>query len=109
MTEKKAPAVDASPTEVPVLQGPSGPEAYVFAPADASPKEVLELRPNTVTTEGPHPQISPTMYVHMTRTDGSDFLAPLSNVDYYKAKGFTAGAEEDIPDLVAYLAERAQK
>ena len=105
-TVPEAPIVDPSPHAAPIM---AGPEEYVFPPAEASPQEVLDLKPNDYesATEGPHPQISQTMYVHMTKPDGTEFLAPLSNQDYYEAKGYTAGSAEDIPDLVAYQAERA--
>ena len=73
-------------------------------PAPASDEETLALEPNTVdkATAGPHPTISPTAYVTMTKPDGSTFLSPLSNVPDYVARGYTAGAEEEIEDLVAY-------
>ena len=78
-------------------------------PAPASDDETLALKPNDYesATEGPHEQISPNMYVHMTKPDGSEFLAPLSNEEYYQTKGFTSGSAEEIPDLVAYWAEKA--
>src|SRR5262249_17163226 len=93
----------------PSSRSPSMTDTYVFPPADASPPEVLELTPNSAAngTEGPHPQVSGTMYVHMKRPDGGAFLGPLANVEHYEAKGFTKGAEEDIPDLIAYLAAQA--
>ena len=105
-----APVVDASPSGPPILLNTQTLEDVLAAyPAPASDAETLALEPNDYesATDGPDAQISPTMYVHMTRPDGSEFLAPLSNVEHYEAKGFTAGAEEDIPDLVAYQAERA--
>ena len=84
---------------------------YVFPPAAASDKEVLELKPNDAksATEGPHPQVSSTGYVTWTKSDGSSFIAPVSNSETYERKGYKKGAEEDIPDLVAHLAEQASK
>lgn len=78
---------------------------------EASPKEVLELKPNTVAeaTSGPSEQVSQTAYVTWTKPDGSTFLAPLSNSETYERKGFSKGAEEEIDDLVAYHAEQAAK
>ena len=102
----EAPVVDPSPTAPPIMLGSN---EYVFPPAEPSPPEVLELQPNDYesATSGPTEQISQTAYVHMTKKDGTEFLSPLSNVPYYEAKGYTAGAEEDIPDLVAYWADKA--
>jgi len=79
-------------------------------PAPASPPEVLALEPNRAAdaTEGPHPQISPTLYVRMSKPDGSEFLAPKANVATYEAKGFVAGADVEIEDLVAYWAQAAK-
>jgi hypothetical protein len=87
-----------------------GSTEYVFPPAAASPPEVLELKPNRAVdaTEGPHPQINPNAWVEMTKPDGTTCLVPLSNAEYYERKGFTRGAEEEIPDLVAYWAEKAK-
>jgi hypothetical protein len=84
---------------------------YTFPPAAASPKEVLELKPNDAAsgTEGPHPQSDPTMYVTWTKPDGSSFIAPLSNSETYERKGYKEGSAEQIPDLVAYMAEQAAK
>ena len=78
-------------------------------PAPASDEETLALEPNSAeaATSGPHEQVDPNLYVHMTKPDGGEFLAPKSNVEHYEAKGFTAGDEEEIPDLVAYWAEKA--
>jgi hypothetical protein len=100
------PIVDPSPHAPPIQLGST---EYVFPPAAASPPEVLELEPNSYesATEGPHAQISQTAYVEMTKPDGTTFLAPLANVEHYEAKGFSKGAEEEIPDLVAYWAEKA--
>jgi hypothetical protein len=82
-------------------------EALKEHPAAASPKEVLELKPNSYedATEGPHEQVDPNTYVHMKKPDGSDFLAPLSNVKHYEAKGYKSGSAEQIDDLVAYWAD----
>jgi hypothetical protein len=79
--------------------------------AAASDKETLALKPNSAAdaTEGAHPQISPTAYVTWTRPDGGTFIAPLSNSETYERNGFKKGAEQEIPDLVAYLAEQAGK
>ena len=111
MSESSAPpVVDPSPTAPPIMLNTQTLEEVLAAyPAPASPDEVLALEPNDYesATEGPHEQISPTMYVHMTKPDGTEFLAPLSNEEHYQAKGFTSGAAEDIPDLVAYWAEKA--
>jgi hypothetical protein len=84
---------------------------YTFPPAAASPPEVLALKPNDAAsaTEGPHPQVSPTVYVTWTKPDGGTFIAPLSNSETYERKGYKRGAEQDIPDLVAHLAEQAAK
>jgi hypothetical protein len=77
--------------------------------AAASDEETLALEPNSyeAATSGPTEQISPTMYVHMTKPDGTECLVPLSNEEYYQRKGFTSGSAEDIPDLSAYWAEKA--
>ena len=109
-TVPEAPVVDPSPTAAPiVLNTQTLEEALAAHPAPASDAEVLALEPNDYesATEGPHEQISPTAYVEMTKPDGTTFLSPLANVEHYEAKGFTAGAEQDIPDLVAYWAEKA--
>lgn len=111
MSESKppaAPVVDPSPHAAPI---PLGPTEYVFPPAEASPKEVLELKPNRAedATEGPHPQVSSTGYVTWTKPDGTSFIAPVANSETYERKGFKKGAEQDIPDLVAHLAEQASK
>jgi hypothetical protein len=84
---------------------------YEFPKAAASPKEVLELKPNSYedATAGPDEQVSPTAYVTWTKPDGSSFIAPLSNSETYERKGFKKGAEQEIPDLVAHLAEQATK
>ena len=79
--------------------------------AEASPKEVLELKPNRWedAQSGPDPQIDSLTYVHMTTPDGRDVIVPLSNVENYERKGFKAGKQEQIEDLVAYHAENAKK
>lgn len=105
-----SPIVDPSPTAAPIhVDLKRLDEVLAAFPAPASDAETLALEPNTAAgaTSGPHDQPSQTAYVHMTKSDGSEFLAPKANVDRYVAKGFTAGAEEDIPDLVAYWAARA--
>jgi len=78
---------------------------------EASPKDVLELKPNTAAdaTTGPDKQISQTAYVSWTKPDGGTFIAPLANSETYERKGFSKGAEQDIPDLVAYNAEQGKK
>ena len=108
--EPSPPVVDPSPAQPAIpLNTATLDDELAAHPAEASPPEVLELEPNRYedATEGPHPQISQIAYVHMTKPDGSDFIVPLSNVEYYERKGFTRGADEVIPDLVAYQAERA--
>ena len=111
MSESSAPpVVDPSPTAAPIMLNTQTLEEVLAAyPAPASPDEVLALEPNDYesATEGPHEQISPTMYVHMTKPDGTEFLAPLSNEENYQRKGYTSGTAEEIPDLVAYWAEKA--
>lgn len=86
-------------------------EEYTFPPAAASDKEVLALKPNDYesATEGPHPQVSATGYVTWTKPDGTSFVAPVGNSETYERKGYKKGAEQDIPDLVAYVAEQAAK
>jgi len=86
-------------------------EEYTFPPAAASPAEVLELKANSAedAQSGPHPQVDPNMYVTWTKPDGSTFIAPLSNSETYERKGYAAGSAEKIPDLVAHLAEQAEK
>lgn len=106
----EAPIVDPSPHAAPIMVNPQTLDEVLAAyPAPASDDEVLALEPHTYAsaTEGPHEQIDPNMYVHMTSPAGNEFLAPLANVEHYEAKGFTAGEEEEIEDLVAYQAERA--
>lgn len=113
MQEKEmpeAPVVDASPTQQPIMVNTQTLEEVLAAyPAAASDAETLALEPNSYekAVSGPDEQISQTAYVHFTKPSGEDFIVPLSNVPYYEAKGYTKGAEEDIPDLVAYQAERA--
>lgn len=110
--ETERPLVDPQPTAPPIYQdNRSLGEILQQYPAEASPPEVLARKPNRYedAVSGPDPQISPIVYVHMTKPDGSEFLSPLANADYYERKGFTRGEEETIPDLVAYQAERAQQ
>jgi len=78
-------------------------------PAEASPQEVLDLKPNKANPEGPHPQVSSIGYTTWTKPDGSSFVAPVANDATYEAKGFKKGATEDIPDFNAYLADNATK
>jgi hypothetical protein len=104
------PIVDPSPTAAPIaLNNQSLQELMSSHPAPASDAETLALEPNTYekATSGPDPQISQTTYVEMTKPDGTTCLVPLSNVAYYESKGYTAGAQQDIPDLPAYWAEKA--
>jgi hypothetical protein len=105
------PIVDPSPHAAPIaLNNQSLEELMASHPAEASSAEVLALEPNDYesATTGPDPQISQTGYVEMTKLDGTNCLVPLSNVPYYEWKGYTRGADIDIPDLVAYQAERAR-
>ena len=98
--------VDPRPTAPPIKQGNT---EYTFPPAAASPKEVLALEPNLYVdaTDGPDPQIDPNRYVTWTNPNGGgEFIAPIANDETYERKGFTRGAEQDIPDLVAYQRER---
>lgn len=108
----RRPLVDPSPTAPPIYEDTrSLGEILAQYPAPASPQEVLDLKPNRLqdAQSGPDPQISQTMYVHMTTPDGRDVVCPIGNAEYYERKGFTRGAEEDIPDMVAYQAERAKQ
>lgn len=110
-TPSQPPIVDPSPTAPPIyLDAKTLDEVLAAHPAPASPPEVLELKPNRMADAqaGPHPHISPTVYVEMTKPDGTTFLSPLANADHYEAKGFTRGAEQEITDLVAYWAEKAK-
>jgi hypothetical protein len=79
-------------------------------PTPASDEETLALKPNRAedATDGPHPQISQTTYVRMSKPDGSEFLAPKANVENYEQQGFVAGADIEIEDMVAYVAEQAK-
>jgi hypothetical protein len=104
------PIVDPSPTAPPIqVDYRSLDEVLAAHPAPASDPRVLALEPNCYedATSGPDAQISQTAYVEMTKADGTRFLSPLANVPSYEAKGYTAGAEQTIPDFVAYLAEQA--
>ena len=103
-----APIVDPSPTAPPIRQGNT---EYKFPPAEASPASVLALEPNTYedATDGPDPQIDPNRYVTWTNPNGGgEFIAPITNDETYERKGFTRGAEQDIPDLVAYLEDKGK-
>jgi hypothetical protein len=99
--------VDPRPTAPPIVQGNA---EYVFPPAAPSSEEVLAIEPNAYedAVDGPDEQISQITYVHWTRPDGGDFIAPLSTAEVYERKGFKRGEDEDIPDLVAYMAENAK-
>jgi hypothetical protein len=104
------PIVDPSPTAPPIQVNAQTLEEVLAAhPAPASDPRVLALEPNRYedATSGPDAQISQTAYVEMTKPDGTTFLSPLANVPYYEGKGYTTGAEQTIPDFVAYLAEQA--
>ena len=104
------PVVDPSPTAPPIqVDVKTLDELLAAFPAAASDADTLALTPHNFeeATAGPTPQISPTAYVEMTKPNGMTFLSPLANVEHYVAKGCTAGAEIDIPDLVAYWAEKA--
>lgn len=110
--ESSPPIVDPRPTAAPIAVDRRSLEELLTAhPAPASSAEVLALEPNRYedATVGPDRQISQITYVEMTKPDGTTFLSPLSNVAYYRRKGFTEGAHRDIPDLVAYWAERATR
>lgn len=110
MSESSAAVVDPSPHAPPIMLNAQTLEEVLAAhQAPASDDEVLALEPNDYesATTGPDEQIDPNSYVSMTKPDGTTFLSPLSNVEHYEAKGYTAGATEEIPDLVAYHAERA--
>jgi hypothetical protein len=99
--------VDPRPTAPPIVQGNA---EYVFPPAAPSSDEVLAIEPNLYedAVDGPDEQISQITYVHWTRPDGGDFIAPLSTAEVYERKGYKRGEDEDIPDLVAYMAENAK-
>jgi len=87
MTEKKdPPVVDPSPAQPPI---PLGSNEYVFPPAAASPKEVLDLKPNLYAdaVSGPDAQI-PQGTTTMTKPDGTTFEAQTASVPYYESKGF---------------------
>jgi hypothetical protein len=105
------PVVDPSPTAAPIaLNNQSLQELMSAHPAPASDVATLALEPNRYedATAGPDRQISQTAYVEMTKPDGTTCLVPLSNVPYYEWKGYTAGAQQDIPDLPAYWADKAR-
>lgn len=102
-----APIVDPSPTAPPIRLGDT---EYKFPPAPASPKEVLALEPHRYddATDGPDEQISSIRYVTWNRPDNGSFIAPIANDETYERKGFVRGAEQDIPDLVAYLEDQGK-
>ncbi len=91
----------------PSEQAPSS--GLVLVPSPASPPEVLALKPNRYedAVAGPHPQISSATYVHFTKPNGDEFIAPLANAATYEAKGYTRGADEVIDNIQAYLDEKA--
>jgi hypothetical protein len=108
---REDPVVDPRPTAAPIaLDNKSLKELMESHPAEASSDEVLAGRPNRYedATVGPDRQISQIEYVEMTKRDGTTCLVPLANVPYYRWKGFTEGAHQDIPDLPAYWAEKAK-
>ena len=72
---------------------------------------MLALQPNRYedALSGPDPQISSTAWVHWTKPDGTDFIGPLSNVETYERKGYKRGETEQIPDLVAWQAQRTEE
>lgn len=110
-TATAAPIVDPSPHAAPIqLNTQTLEELMAEHQVAASSAEVLALEPNDYesATTGPDSQISQTGYVEMTKLDGTTCLVPLSNVPYYEWKGYTRGADINIPDLVAYQAERAR-
>jgi len=80
-------------------------------PVPASPDDVLALEPHRMVDaqSGPHPQISATTYVEWTKPDGDTFIAPLANAETYERKGFTRGADVEVPDLVAHWAEASKQ
>lgn len=105
------PIVDPSPYAAPIaLNNQSLAELMAAYPAPASDAATLARQPNRAVdaTEGPTPQISPTAYVEMTKPNGTTCLVPLANVPYYEWKGYTAGEQQDIPDLPAFWADKAR-
>jgi hypothetical protein len=105
------PVVDPSPYAAPIaLNNQSLEELMSAHPAAASDPYVLAIKPRDYweATTGADAQISQVAYVEMTKPDGTTFLSPLANVSYYRRKGYTEGDQRDIPDLVAYWAERAR-
>jgi hypothetical protein len=106
-TPTPPPAPKATPAQEPPKEDP----LEIAPKAKASPKEILELKPNKAkdATSGPHEQVSGLNYTTWSRPDGSTFIAPSANDETYKAKGFKKGGTEEIPDLVAYLEKQAQK
>jgi len=105
------PVVDPRPTAAPIaLDNKSLKELMESHPAPASDDETLALRPNRYedATTGPDRQISQIEYVEMTKQDGTTCLVPLANVPYYRWKGYTEGAHQDIPDLPAFWADKAR-
>jgi len=90
-SSKAPPIVDPSPTAPPIQ---AGPEEYVFPPAAASPKEVLDLKPNKYAdaVSGPDPQIEQGT-TPMTKPDGTTFDAQIASVPYYESKGFKVASK----------------
>ena len=110
-TTTTPPADPAPAADAPVAPAPISGVVLNLPKADASPPEVLELKPNrwADAQSGPHEQIDPLTYVTMTAPDGHQAIVPLSNVEHYEGKGFTKGASQQIEDIVAYHAEKAQQ
>ena len=104
------PIVDPSPSAPPIqVHEESLDEQLARYPSQPSPQSVLDLEPNRYedATEGPTEQIDPNTYVTMTKPDGTSFITPLANVQYYRYKGFQEGNHEVILDLVRYWAQKA--
>jgi hypothetical protein len=103
---------EAPKTTTATAPTPKPEDPLTIAPkAAASPKEVLDLKPNKAAdaTSGPHDPVNGLEYTTWMRPDGSTFIAPSSNDATYAAKeGFTKGEAKEIPDLVEHLAKRAQ-
>lgn len=107
-----APVVDPRPTAAPIaVDRQSLEELMRRFPAPSSSPETLARKPNRYedATTGPDRQISPITYVTMTKPDGTTCLVPLANVPYYEWKGYTAGEQQDIPDLPAFWADKARQ
>jgi hypothetical protein len=63
-----------------------------------------DYQPNTLEgrQEGPTETVSPNLYHHYRKPDGSDFVAPASSRAQYEAKGFTVSGDETIDNWVEY-------